>query len=178
MLPSGPKSVLAITRTLKSFCTLPMISTAWLSWRCESCKAECGVSIRSLVKGRPFNSSFFARTCDQGVKVATYAVQEDADLAACVDSRLFAAQLADFAEDADGLVGELLEVGSGDAGGCFGHCGCVCCMLLQSVQYCDVFLLVEVVVHAWEATRGKTCRVESLRVGLGAKAREWRMNIG
>ena len=131
MLPSGPKSVLAITRTLKSFCTLPMISTAWLSWRCESCKAECGVSIRSLFKGRPFNSSFFARTCDQGVKVATYAVQEDADLAACVDSRLFAAQLADFAEDADGLVGELLEVGSGDARGCFGHRECVCCVLLR-----------------------------------------------
>lgn len=69
--------------------------------------------------------SCFASAWDQGVRVATYAVQEDADLAACVDSRLFAAQLADFAEDADGLVGELLEVGSGDAGGCFGHCGCV-----------------------------------------------------
>ena len=127
--------------------------------------------------------SFASSSSSEGISLrvkkgpVTYAVQKDVDLAACVDGRLFAAQLADFAEDADGLVGELLEVGSGDAGGCFGHCGCVCCMLLQSVQDCDVFLLVEV-VHAWEATRGKTCRVESLRVGLGAKAREWRMNIG
>ena len=63
--------------------------------------------------------------------LSTYAVQEDADLAACIDSRLLAAQLADFAEDADGLVGELLEVGSGDARGCFGHRECVCCVLLR-----------------------------------------------
>lgn len=36
MAPSGPISVLAITLTLRSFCTLPIISTAWLSWRCAS----------------------------------------------------------------------------------------------------------------------------------------------
>jgi hypothetical protein len=33
---SVPKSVAVRTRTDRSFCTLPMISTAWLSWRCES----------------------------------------------------------------------------------------------------------------------------------------------
>lgn len=38
-------------------------------------------------------------------------------------------------------------------------------------------LVVVVVVHVWKATRGKTCRVESLWVGLGAKAREWRLDI-
>jgi len=34
---------------------------------------------------------------------------------------LFAAELDDFAEEADGLVGEGFEVGGGDAGGCFRH---------------------------------------------------------
>lgn len=33
-----------------------------------------------------------------------------------------------------------------------------------------------VVVHVWEEDARQTCRVESLRVNLGAKAREWRMN--
>jgi hypothetical protein len=28
-------------------------------------------------------------------------------------------------------VGELLEVGSGDAGGCFGHCECVLCVFAR-----------------------------------------------
>jgi len=36
MLFSSPMSVLAITLTLRSFCTLPMISTAWPFWRCAS----------------------------------------------------------------------------------------------------------------------------------------------
>lgn len=36
MLPSGPISVLAITFTDRSFWTLPIISTAWLSWRWAS----------------------------------------------------------------------------------------------------------------------------------------------
>lgn len=53
----------------------------------------------------------------------TYAVQEDTDLATSIDCCLLAAQLADFAENADCLVGELLEVWGGDARGCFGHCG-------------------------------------------------------
>ncbi len=34
---------------------------------------------------------------------------------------MFAAELDDFAEEADGLVGEGFEVGGGDAGGCFRH---------------------------------------------------------
>jgi len=51
----------------------------------------------------------------------TYAVQENADLSSGIDGRLLAAQLAHFAQDADGLVGELLEVRGGDAGGGFGH---------------------------------------------------------
>lgn len=54
---------------------------------------------------------------------------------------------------------------------------CVLCVVAKALNNVMCFLLVVVVVHVWEATRGKTCRVESLRVGLGAKAREWRMDI-
>jgi len=43
--PSGPKSLQAITLTLRSFCTFPIISTAWLSWRCASCHRMQIVSI-------------------------------------------------------------------------------------------------------------------------------------
>lgn len=75
----------------------------------------------------------------------TYAVQKDVDLAACIDGRLFAAQLADFAEDADGLVGKLLKVGSGDARGCFRHCGCGSNVLLRRVDWRSVSSLVAVI---------------------------------
>lgn len=118
---SGPKSVLAITRTLKSFCTLPMISTAWLSWRCESWSKK-HVSTSGRVMIFPCVQTLFS-------PVMTYAVQEDADLATGIDSRLLATQLADFAKNADCLVRELLEEGSGNARRCFRHDGCLLCVL-------------------------------------------------
>jgi hypothetical protein len=86
---------------------------------------------------------------------ATYAVQEDADLAACVDSRLLAAQLADFAEDADGLVGELLEVGSSDARGCFGHFCFLVCVLFSRLR--NRMFGCSGGRTFGRATRGKTC---------------------
>jgi hypothetical protein len=51
----------------------------------------------------------------------------------------------------------------------------VCCVFLRGVECCNAFLLVVVVVAARSGGRreGKTCRVESLRVDLSAKAREW-----
>lgn len=99
--PSGPKSVLAITRTLKSFCTLPMISTAWLSWRCESWRC---LSAHLALSTFPFDA-----------EELSYAVQENTDLPTSVDGGLLAAQLPHFAQDADSLVGELLQVGCCDA---------------------------------------------------------------
>lgn len=45
-------------------------------------------------------------------------------LTAGFDGGRFATDLSDFAENADGAVGELLEVGSSDAGSGFGHDGC------------------------------------------------------
>lgn len=105
----------------------------------------------------------------------TYAVQKDVDLAACVDGRLFAAQLADFAEDADGLVGELLKVGSGDARGCFKHCGCGSNVLLRRVEWRSVSSLVAVFRLGGDARLGRRVKWESLRAASSAKAREWRM---
>lgn len=66
----------------------------------------------------------------------TYAVQEDADLATSIDSRLLTAQLADFAEYANSLMRELLEVRSSDAWGCFGHDGV--CLNVLFVRVVDV----------------------------------------
>lgn len=45
------------------------------------------------------------------------------NVAACIDCCRLATDLADFAQDADGLVGELLEVLGIDARRCFGHVG-------------------------------------------------------
>lgn len=74
----------------------------------------------------------------------TYTVQENTDLATGIDSCLLAAQLADFAENADCLVGELLEVRCGNARGCFGHCGEVVSVVLLLGRICR--LLVRVVL--------------------------------
>lgn len=54
----------------------------------------------------------------------TYPVQVEVDAAVGVDGGLFAAQLRHLAEDADGLVGELLEQRRVDAGSLVGHVGC------------------------------------------------------
>lgn len=45
-------------------------------------------------------------------------------LTASFDGGRLATDLSDFAENADGAVGELLKVGSGDTGSGFGHDGC------------------------------------------------------
>jgi hypothetical protein len=123
---SGPRSVLAITRTLRSFCTLPMISTAWLSWRCASCESKRKISVSCICDSMPCTSDphcGLSLSFCEGVVLffQTYAVQENANLTSGVDCCLLATDLAHFAQDADGLVGELLEVRGGDAGGCFGH---------------------------------------------------------
>lgn len=52
-----------------------------------------------------------------------YAVQVDGDGAVGVEGGGLAAQGGDFAEEADGLVGEGVEVLGVDAGGCFGGHG-------------------------------------------------------
>lgn len=57
-------------------------------------------------------------------KTSTYFIQMQLHLTAGFDGGRFATDLSDFAENADGAVGELLEVGSGDAGSGFGHDGC------------------------------------------------------
>jgi hypothetical protein len=51
--------------------------------------------------------------------LVTYSGQVDGDLPTRIDRGLLAAQLPDFAEDADGLVRELLQHGLGDAWRCF-----------------------------------------------------------
>lgn len=51
-------------------------------------------------------------------------VQVEVDAAVGVDGGLFTAQLRHLAEDADGLVGELLEQRRVDAGSLVGHVGC------------------------------------------------------
>jgi hypothetical protein len=71
--------------------------------------------------------------------MATYAVQKDTDLTSSIDGRLLAAQLADFAEDADCLVRKLFEVGRSDAGSCFRHDGVgVECVVWAMRQKFDV----------------------------------------
>lgn len=57
-------------------------------------------------------------------KTSTYFIQMQLHLTAGFDGGRFATDLSDFAENADGAVGELLEVGSGDTGSGFGHDGC------------------------------------------------------
>jgi len=54
---------------------------------------------------------------------STYTVQNGSDMAAGVDGGMFAAELDHFSKEADGLGCEGLEIGLGDAGGCFGHGG-------------------------------------------------------
>lgn len=106
--------------------------------------------------------SFASSSSSEGISLrvekgpVTYAVQKDVDLAACVDGRLFAAQLADFAEDADGLVGKLLKVGSSDARGCFRHCGCGSNVLLRMAQ---CVLVGGSVSFGRRREVGKTCKV-------------------
>lgn len=56
-------------------------------------------------------------------QVSTYPVQMKRDLSSGINRCLFAAQLSNASQDANGLVGELLEVGRSDTRGCFGHFG-------------------------------------------------------
>lgn len=58
--------------------------------------------------------------CDLGSSV-TDPIQEDADLASSIYGSLLATQLADFAQDAHGLVGKVFEMWSCDARGRFRH---------------------------------------------------------
>lgn len=104
----------------------------------------------------------------------TYAVQVDADLTASVDGRLLAAQLAHFAEDADGLVGELLEVGGRDAGGDFCHFRCWCSASLLIGEKWSVGVegfLVEAIgtyCFLWaQATMGDAKEARKVVRGLG-----------
>lgn len=53
----------------------------------------------------------------------TYHIQVYDYRPARIDGRFHAAELLDFAEDADCAVGKGFEVWGGDAGGCFGHDG-------------------------------------------------------
>jgi hypothetical protein len=62
----------------------------------------------------------------ESVRVSTYTVQNGSDMAAGVDGGLFAAELDDFSEEADGLGYEGFEIGLGDPGGCFSHGGMGC----------------------------------------------------
>ena len=93
MFPSGPKSAATITLTLKSFWTLPMISTAWLSWSWESCAKR---SIRTT----PWLAEIRA----------SHSVQVDIDQATGINLRLLASQSAYFAQDTNVLVSKLLQI--------------------------------------------------------------------
>jgi hypothetical protein len=73
-------------------------------------------------------------------------------LATSIDGCCLAAQLANFAEDADGLVGELFEVGSGDTGGCFRHDGEG--FVLEVCVVCVVFVIY-VWFMEWRAFGGR-----------------------
>ena len=95
-----------------------------------------------------------------GPVVVSYPVQMNCDVAVCVDGRGIAADLAHFAHDADVLVGELLQVGGVDAGGCFGHCGhqknCWVIVFLNAVRVlrwrCGRLMC------GWTSRLWKTCR--------------------
>lgn len=55
--------------------------------------------------------------------VSNYPVKMERDLSSGINRCLFAAQLSNASQDANGLVRELLEVRSSDARSCFGHFG-------------------------------------------------------
>jgi hypothetical protein len=81
--------------------------------------------------------------------------QENTDLATSVDGSCLAAQLADFAEDTNGLVGELFEVGGGDTGSCFGHDGKVFAPEVCAVWWFSDLCWVDEVARVWGKTRGR-----------------------
>jgi hypothetical protein len=87
-----------------------MTSTAWLSCKCDSYK----FTISTVAHRKKLRLSSITKVG------RAYPIQMNINLASRVDGRLLASQLADFADDADGAVGELLEVLRIDARSRFG----------------------------------------------------------
>lgn len=103
-----PKSVAANTLTLSSFVTFPTISTACPTCRWLSC----------FPRTRRQRS---APSCPARLPIpragATYTMEDNLHDPIGVNGGLLAAQLGDFANEADGLAREALEVVCADAGG-------------------------------------------------------------
>lgn len=106
---------------LRSGWTFPTISTALLMVRWESCIHACTSDTWSALPSRMKKQGKLKRKKkkrrrrkEDGKKQETYAVEVDGDGSVRFDRCCFATQRHNLAEDADGLVGESLKIGSMD----------------------------------------------------------------
>jgi hypothetical protein len=92
----SPKSVLVRTRTLKSACTLPIISTAWLTARWASYN-EHEHQQHEITSSLLSTGEWRKEKGGKGERAAkTHPVQMHVDLTAGINSGFFSSELGDF----------------------------------------------------------------------------------